>query len=66
MFKTVAGHYDGHFVILDEDVDIKEGTQVLVTALNLNIDKITLANSGEKPRDLNEAIEIFKRTYNIR
>ena len=66
MFTTVTGHYDGNFIILDEEVDIKEGTQVLVTALNLNIDKMALATSGEKPRDLNEAIEIFKRTYNIR
>ena len=66
MFTTIAGHYDGQHIILDETADINEGTQVLITVLNLNLEKLAAVTQGEKPRDLNEAIEIFKRTYNIR
>lgn len=66
MFTTVTGHFDGQQIVLDEQAELHEGQQVLVTVLNINLNNIASTIEGGKPRDLNEAIEKFKRTYNIR
>lgn len=66
MFTTVTGHFDGQNIVVDEQTDLHEGQQVLITVLNINLNNIASTIEGGKPRDLNEAIEKFKRTYNIR
>ena len=33
MLPTINGHYDGKHIVMDEDLPLKEGQQVIITVL---------------------------------